>query len=165
MDLGNNRKAKSLKQKGKLCMWCTNNLTASTRAHFPSGRNSLLYSGIQEKQRISPMDLGHTSFMQLFITSIIILSYLGDASNEIWPDCGKHCAHTSLQAPPARRGRQAKDREHTVREEKEISSLFSQYARMMQRQRSREFVCFGPEVSWDRMAVPFLQNHHYSWRC
>lgn len=71
MDPGNNRNAKSLKQKGKLHTWCTINPSARTRAYFPSGRNSLLYSDMQGKISLYFMELGGTSFMQLFIASIM----------------------------------------------------------------------------------------------
>lgn len=49
--------------------------------------------------------------------------------------------------------------------QKEILSLFSEQARVMQRQGNREFLYSEPEVAWGRMGVPFLQNHCCSWRC
>lgn len=57
MDLGNNRKEKPPKQKGKLYIWCTNDPRARTRTNFTSGRNSFLYSGMQGKGSLNPMEL------------------------------------------------------------------------------------------------------------
>lgn len=51
------------------------------------------------------------------------------------------------------------------RERRYLASVFSDQASVMQRQGNRELKCFEREVSWGRKAVPFIQNHHCSWRC